>query len=207
MCPLCHHDSVQFYDGNNKLYYQCNHCESVFLDDAYRTDQQVEKARYLNHNNDVNDIGYQRFVSPITSAVLHQYNPTHQGLDFGAGPGPVITKILRDHQFNIVLYDPLFHYQPKLLDESYDFIVCCEVMEHFYQPDKEFKLLKKLLKPGGRLYCMTEIYDDNTDFHHWYYKNDATHVFFYHPQSLLYIKEKFGFSDVSIEGRLIVYSN
>jgi len=54
---------------------------------------------------------------------------------------------------------------------------------------------------------MTDIYHDDINFHDWYYKNDATHVFFYHPQSLKYIKEKFGFSDVSIDGRLITYSN
>ena len=159
------------------------------------------------HNNDVNDVGYQQFVSPITSAVLNDYSSEHKGLDFGAGTGSVISKILTDDQLHIKAYDPFFHNDTSLLDKTYDFIVSCEVIEHFYTPDKEFQLLKSLLKPNGRLYCMTDIYHEDINFHDWYYKNDATHVFFYHKQSLNYIKEKFGFRDVAIDGRLITYLN
>ncbi len=205
-CPLCHHPSTKFYDGNNGLYYQCSYCKSVFLDKAYRTSQHIEKERYLNHNNDVRDIGYQQFVSPITSAVMTNQATEDQGLDFGAGPGPVIAKILKDNHFNIELYDPLFHHNSERLKQTYDFIVCCEVMEHFYYPDKEFSLLKQLLKNNGRLYCMTDMYHEDIDFHNWYYKKDATHVFFYHQQALNYIKQKFGFSDVTTKGRLITFS-
>ncbi len=206
-CPLCHNDSTDFYRGHNGPYHQCKQCKGVFLDKTYRTDKQTEKSRYLNHNNDVDDKGYQQFVSPITSAVIKQQTKQQQGLDFGAGPGPVIAKLLSDNQFNIELYDPFFHNNPKLLEKTYDFIVCCEVMEHFYQPDKEFELLKGLLKDNSRLYCMTDMYHEDIDFHKWYYKNDATHVFFYHPQSLDYIKQKLGFSDLTIDGRLIIFSN
>jgi SAM-dependent methyltransferase len=159
----------------------------------------------LIHNNNVDDVRYQQFVSPVTSAVMNDYSPKHKGLDFGAGTGPVISKVLTDNQFNIKAYDPFFHNHPQLLDETYDFIACCEVIEHFYTPCKEFSLLKSLLKPNGRLYCMTDIYNENIDFHGWYYKNDPTHVFFYQQQSFRYIKDKFGFSDVTIDGRLITF--
>lgn len=205
-CPLCHNIGSNFYTGNDKLYYQCSHCKGVFLDPAYRPDKDSEKSRYLTHDNDVNDSGYQQFVSPITSAVMHDYSTKHQGLDFGAGTGPVISKVLTDNQFNIKAYDPFFHNHPQLLDETYDFIACCEVIEHFYNPSKEFALLKSLLKPKGRLYCMTDIYHENIDFHSWYYKNDPTHVFFYQQQSFVYIKEEFGFSDICIDGRLITFT-
>ena len=205
-CPLCHNIGSDFYTGNDKLYYQCGHCKGVFLDPAFRPDSDSEKSRYLTHDNDVNDRGYQQFVSPITSAVTHDYSTEHQGLDFGAGTGPVISKVLTDNQFNIKAYDPFFHNHPQLLDETYDFIACCEVIEHFYNPSKEFALLKSLLKPNGRLYCMTDIYHENIDFHGWYYKNDPTHVFFYQQQSFVYIKEEFGFSDICIDGRLIIFT-
>ena len=160
----------------------------------------------MTHNNDVDDIGYQQFVSPITSAVMNDYSSEHKGLDFGAGTGPVISKVLTDNQFNIKAYDPFFHNHSQLLNETYDFIACCEVIEHFYAPSKEFSLLKSLLKPNGRLYCMTDIYHENIDFHDWYYKNDPTHVFFYQQQSFVYIKEEYGFSDVFIDGRLITFT-
>lgn len=206
-CPLCHGIGKEFYENKSKRYYQCECCKGVFLEPSLRHSSDIEKARYLNHNNDVHDDGYQQFVSPITSAVMNHQMPKHLGLDFGAGTGPVIAKVLADNQFEVQLYDPFFHPHPQLLNDTYDFIVCCEVMEHFYQPDKEFALLKSLLKQNGRLYCMTEPYHDDIDFHHWYYKKDDTHVFFYHHQSLQYIKDKFGFSNVTIKGRLIIYSN
>ena len=93
------------------------------------------------------------------------------------------------------------------MDEKYDYIACCEVIEHFYDPKKEFALLKKLLLKRGRLYCMTEIYDQNIDFGSWYYKNDPTHVFIYHKRTIDWINTEFSFSDVNINGRLITFFN
>ncbi len=178
----------------------------MFLEPELRPNPEEEKLRYLHHENDVNDLGYQKFSSPITSAVLRDFTPSDKGLDFGAGTGPVIAKLLTDKQFNISLYDPFFHPEAELLEQRYDYIVCCEVIEHFYSPSKEFALLKRLLKPGGKLYCMTDLYHEEVKFKSWYYKNDPTHVFFYHLQSLEHIKNKFEFSKLSIEGRLITYS-
>ena len=205
-CPLCSSESTAFYQEKTKSYHQCSSCHAVFLVPDSRPNSSDEKARYLHHQNDVEDIGYQQFSSPITSSVLRDYSPTDNGLDFGAGTGPVIAKLLRDNQFNISLYDPFFHDHPELLDDTYDYIVCCEVIEHFYTPPKEFALLNRLLKPGGRLYCMTELFHDDLDFKSWHYKSDPTHVFFYHQQSLNYIKQQFGFSDVTVDGRLIIFT-
>jgi SAM-dependent methyltransferase len=179
----------------------------VFLDPDYRPNQADEKARYLHHENDVNDIGYQKFSSPITSSVLRDFTPEHVGLDFGAGTGPVISKLLTDNGFTISQYDPFFHNHPELLEQQYDYIVCCEVIEHFYNPPKEFALLKSLLKPNGKLYCMTDIYHEGINFKGWHYKSDPTHVFFYHQESLEYIQQQFGFSKLSVDGRLIILSS
>ncbi len=114
---------------------------------------------------------------------------------------------MNDHGFQIVQYDPFFYNFPVLLESTYDYIVCCEVIEHFYNPKKEFNLFKKLLKPSGKLYCMTVLFDDSMDFHKWYYKDDPTHVFIYHHKTIDWIKESFKFSNASIEGRLITFTN
>ena len=79
-------------------------------------------------------------------------------------------------------------------------------MEHFQEPAKEFRLLQKLLKKGGKLYCMTELLPKQDEFRDWYYKNDPTHVVFYSEKNLIWIKEAMGFEDVSVEGRLIVFT-
>ena len=206
-CPLCNGSGDVFFQNKKQLYYKCNNCYGIYVDENIRPDKEAEKSRYKEHNNDVNDKRYQNFVSNITSAILKNFTQNDKGLDFGAGTGPVVSKVLKDSDFCIVQYDPFFHNYPILLDEKYDYIVCCEVIEHFYNPKKEFSLLKKLLQQNGKLYCMTDIYDESIDFHKWYYKNDPTHVFIYHKNTIEWIKKEFGFLNVTIEGRLITYFN
>ncbi|MFC1760167.1 methyltransferase domain-containing protein, partial [Candidatus Neomarinimicrobiota bacterium] len=140
-------------------------------------------------------------------AIMKVFSADHKGLDFGAGTGPVISKILEDNKFQIKQYDPFFYNLPSLLESQYDYIAACEVIEHFHEPKKEFSLLKDLLLQNGKLYCMTNLYNENIDFHNWDYKSDITHVFIYQKKTIEWIKEEFGFSDVTIKERLITYSN
>lgn len=205
-CTLCSANTYFFYEENQKKYYKCCNCFSLLLDAKAHLSAENEKKRYEEHNNNVNDTRYQKFVAPIVTAIENKFNKEHTGLDFGAGTGPVITKLLRDNGFNIELYDPFFWNNPKLLQKKYDYIACCEVIEHFHAPLKEFALLRSLLKPNGSLYCMTEIYTDDIDFKKWYYKNDPTHLFFYHSEALSWIKSHFNFSAITIQGRLVHFT-
>ena len=112
-------------------------------------------------------------------------------------------KVLQDNKYNIEQYDLYFHNNPELLKKQYDYITCTEVAEHFKEPFKEFELLKSLLLPNGKLYLMTDLFDENRDFGSWYYKNDHTHVFMYHRNALEWIREKLEFKKLTIEKRLI----
>jgi len=206
-CPLCNSASTVFYQYKKRLYHKCSNCFGIFVDKSLILDRKAEKLRYEEHNNDVNNANYQQFVSPITNAIINKHNTDDQGLDFGAGTGPVIAKVLGDNNFNIALYDPFFHNQPEILEDKYDYIACCEVIEHFHDPHKEFGLLKWLLKKGAILYCMTDLYNEDIDFHKWYYKNDPTHVFMYQANTIHWLQQKYEFSDVKIDGRLITFSN
>lgn len=206
-CPLCNSAGTVFYQFKKRLYHQCNNCFGIFVDKELILSREAEMSRYKEHNNDIEDDGYQKFVFPITSAIMRDFIQDHKGLDFGAGTGPVISKLLKDNDFQIKLYDPFFHNSPHLLKAQYDYIAACEVIEHFHNPKKEFSLLKKLLLQNGKLYCMTNIYTENIDFHNWDYKNDLTHVFIYHKKTIHWIKENFGFSHVTIMDRLITFFN
>lgn len=205
LCPLCKNPASFLLHFRDRDYYRCSLCGGIFLDPADHLRPQEEKARYLEHNNDINDERYRRFVRPLTDAVLRDFDPEHSGLDFGAGTGPVITEVLRENAYSPEIYDPFFHPDPRLLTRHYDYIVCSEVIEHFHDPYKEFSRLAAMLKSGGVLYCMTELYKDDTDFANWYYKNDPTHVFFYHKDSLQWIKEKILPADLQTGDRLIVF--
>ena len=104
----------------------------------------------------------------------------------------------------MALWDPFFHPDTLVLKTSYDFIVCCEVIEHFHKPDEAFKQLYALLKPGGRLICKTDLLPD-TPLKDWYYVTDQTHVAFYSEESLRWIQNNVGFSELQIEERLIIF--
>ncbi len=202
-CPLCSSGTIPFDEFRGRQYYRCLRCHSILLDPKMRLSKEKEKNRYEEHNNDVEDIRYQQFVAPIVEKVKDMFTQSHLGLDFGAGTGPVITKLLREAGYQVELYDPLFYNDPGKLEQKYDYIVCCEVMEHFIFPGRELNLLRSLLKPNGSLFCMTEIYFDQIDFQQWHYKNDPTHVFFYHQHALSWIKSNYGFSGLKRQGRLI----
>lgn len=204
-CLLCENSLKVFRNLQDKEYLRCTSCHSLMLHSKNYVSRQREKQRYEEHKNDVYDKRYQAFVAPIVEAVLNDYNKDHKGLDFGSGTGPVITKLLRDLEYKINVYDPFFANNQARLAETYDYIVCCEVIEHFHQPKLEFNRLRTLLEPGGSLYLKTQIYDEEINFDSWYYKNDPTHVFFYHKKALEYIKEEWGFSDMTIGKDMIVY--
>lgn len=204
-CPLCQTNSPVFFEEKIRVFYRCPECDAIWLGREHYLSPEEEKDRYLQHNNDVDDPGYQKFVSPIVDAVKQNHKPAYKGLDFGAGTGPVIAKLLRKAGYEIELYDPFFHPKKELLSQKYDFVVCCETMEHFHHPRKEFETLRNLLHPNGALYCMTHLYDESIPFQNWYYKNDPTHVFIYTHKTIDWLARHFGFSRASVEGRLIVF--
>jgi SAM-dependent methyltransferase len=178
----------------------------LFRDPAHWPVEEVEKERYLHHENHLEDQGYLAFAKPIFQAVRNQFDPTSLGLDFGCGHTPVISELLRRENFKVDDYDPFFHPEKIYQGKTYDYLICCEVIEHFHEPGREFGLMHSLLRESGKLICMTDVYSDRTDFGNWYYKNDPTHVFIYRNRTLEFICSSFGFSDVKIQGRLIEFS-
>lgn len=198
-CPLCRSNGEDFHQG---VFFQCEHCGGIFRPARLHLPAHLEKARYEQHHNDVTDEGYRQFVAPVVQAVTGRFSPHHQGLDFGAGPGPVVTAMLSERGYDIRPYDPYFHDDPEPLRRRYDYIVCCEVIEHFREPGEEFKRLYGLLNAGGWLICQTHPFTAGIDFGRWYYKNDKTHVFIYQPSTLERLQTLIGFSELRLHGRL-----
>ncbi|MDA3886826.1 MAG: class I SAM-dependent methyltransferase [Candidatus Delongbacteria bacterium] len=187
ICTLC--GSV-LINKKDEYYYDCHICKALVKDKKYYFTADEEKAEYEIHDNDVNDIRYQNFTMPITDYVLEKFLPEHKGLDFGSGPGPVILSMLKKKDYDIVQYDPYFAPDKSILNNTYDYIVSCEVFEHFHNPKIEIDNLSSLLKVNGMLLVMTMLYDDQIDFKKWKYRNDLTHVFIYRKETIEYIAEE-----------------
>ena len=184
ICTLC---SSVLINKKDEYYYDCGICKAIVKDEKYYLTANEEKAEYEIHNNDINDIKYQKFTMPITNYVIEKYLPEHKGLDFGSGTGPVISSMLMKKGYDIVQYDPFFAPNLNLLNNRYDYIVSCEVFEHFYKPKMEIDRLTFLLNANGILLIMTMLYNDDIDFNTWRYRKDSTHVFIYRKETIEYI--------------------
>jgi SAM-dependent methyltransferase len=207
ICPLCRNKSYPLYEGSGKIYFSCAVCGGIFVPQEFHLPIEKEKKRYMEHNNDVRDPSYRKFVSPVVDFVLRHFSAgKHEGLDFGSGTGPVITAMLEEKGYKISLYDPFFHPKRENLLRKYDFIIASEVIEHFKNPAYEFRLLADILKNPGALVCMTDVYDPRGVFAEWYYKNDPTHIFFYSKKTMEYIRNAYGFRFIIRGGRLTVFT-
>lgn len=200
-CPLCNSPLTTKKDTH---FYDCETCRAIVKNATHYLTAEEEKAHYELHNNDVEDIRYQNFTMPITQYVLDNLLPTHKGLDFGSGTGPVISSMLAKQDYNIVQYDPFFAPDQNVLNSRFDYIVSCEVFEHFHHPKLEIDRLVALLQPNGVLLIMTLLYTDSIDFKTWHYRNDPTHIFIYSPETIAYIAKEKELDILELTNRLIV---
>src|SRR5690606_38058971 len=173
-CPLCLDEkATPLKPAKDQIqYFHCERCDLRFLDPSRRLSAADEEARYREHNNDVKDIRYQQFVTPLIGAVTPFINQKSHGLDFGAGTGPVLAELMREDGHEVSLYDPFFWPNTVALDKKYDFVVSSEVVEHFYNPHHEFQIIRNLLLPKGVFGLMTALYTPEIDFETWYYRKD-----------------------------------
>ncbi|GGG27483.1 hypothetical protein GCM10011344_30380 [Dokdonia pacifica] len=201
LCTLCNTTLITQIDTH---FYDCERCKAIVKDEKQYLTATEEKTHYESHNNDVEDHRYQNFTMPITQYVLDTFSPKHKGLDFGSGTGPVISSMLKKQDYDIVPYDPYFAPDQKVLHSSYDYIVSCEVFEHFNNPKLEIDRLVSLLKPNGMLLIMTLLYTDTIDFKTWFYRKDPTHVFMYRSETIAYIAEEKKLDILELTSRFIV---
>jgi 2-polyprenyl-3-methyl-5-hydroxy-6-metoxy-1,4-benzoquinol methylase len=201
ICTLC---SSPLITKKDPSYYDCDNCKALIKDAKEYLSDTEEKAHYKIHNNDVHDVRYQNFTMPITSYVLDTFLPAAKGLDFGSGTGPVISSMLQKQGYDILQYDPYFAPDENVFNSTYDYIVSCEVFEHFNHPKKEIARLTSILKPNGLLLIMTLLYNDKINFNTWHYRRDPTHICIYRKETIAYIAKKYRLQIVELTDRFIV---
>jgi len=204
-CPLCSSTAHTFFQDSIHHFLLCQECCGIFRDPKQFLDLKDEKIRYLHHRNDMQDKGYHQFILPIINQVKFHITKGGHGLDFGCGHTPVLSNYLTMEGYNMSIFDPLFYNEKSVFDNQYDFIVCCEVIEHFYHPLIEFQNLFKTLVPKGKLICKTHLLKKGDAFDQWYYKNDPSHVFIYQAETILWIKNKFLLKEAKINDRVITF--
>lgn len=164
------------------------------MDPADRPSPEEERARYDTHENDPSDPRYRSFLRRVLDPLLPLLPAASRGLDYGAGPGPALQAMLEESGHPTRIYDPFYAPDPTALEDQYDFVTCTETAEHFHDPDREFRRLDGLLRPGGWLGIMTERLDEELDFGSWYYVRDPTHVVFYRRTTLEWLAQRHGWN-------------
>ncbi|PWE00505.1 class I SAM-dependent methyltransferase [Marinilabilia rubra] len=191
-CPLCHSNPEHHHPVKGPLerrYLHCPVCDLVFVACHNLLPVNAEKERYEQHENDVDDPGYLKFLNQAVEPTLPFLSTEMTGLDYGCGPGPAICQILAKQRIECQNYDPIFG--PALPQGPFDFIFSTEVFEHFHDPEKELRQLDALLKPGGILTVMTMFRPAPGDFENWFYARDDTHVLFYTMKTFEFIASRF----------------
>src|SRR5688572_24795899 len=192
-CPLCRSaDVTAFAELRTGRYWRCGVCRLVFLDPPQRPSAEAERAHYGTHENDPDDPGYRAFLARLADPLAARLAPGAEGLDYGAGPGPALPRMMAERGFAVRVYDPFFAPDADALRRTYDFVACSETAEHFHDPAAEFARLDGLLRPGGWLGVMTEMLDDAREFGTWRYVRDPTHVCFYAAETMRWIADAHG---------------
>jgi 2-polyprenyl-3-methyl-5-hydroxy-6-metoxy-1,4-benzoquinol methylase len=191
-CPLCgSRDSKHFYSDKRADYYGCDTCELIFVPSEFWLAASEEKLEYDLHNNDVEDLGYRKFLNRLAAPLLQWLEPASHGLDFGCGPGPALAAMLNEAGHKVELYDPFYANDPEKLTQCYDFITSTEVFEHLQQPRQVLEKLLSILNTGGTLAIMTQLAYGQEEFKTWRYKSDKTHIIFFSKNTFEWIARQY----------------
>ncbi|HEY9053536.1 MAG TPA: hypothetical protein VIO60_01825, partial [Rectinemataceae bacterium] len=97
-CRLCSRPAFGFYAeaaGSRILYYRCATCGYVFKPRSALPTKAMAKARYLEHNNSLDDTGYRAYLETFIDTTSIPFYPSGSDiLDFGSGPKPCLAELL-----------------------------------------------------------------------------------------------------------------
>ena len=207
LCKLCQASTTSITDTKKELvYYRCESCGFVSLDDKYMIDKIEEKSKYDQHNNSLENEGYVQMFEDFIDLGIEPYrNNIQTALDFGSGPTPVLAELLERRGLVVDIYD--LYYAPKKVyeDKMYDLITSTEVFEHLCKPLDSLELLAKHTKHNGYIVLMTKFPPkDDKEFLSWWYRRDPTHISFFTPKSFEVMAKKVGLKILKIINKNIV---
>lgn len=203
-CRLCGGGGAPFHRDRKRSFFRCGACAYVFADGGSFPSPDEARRRYDRHRNDPSDPRYRAFLGRLTTPLLARLKPGSSGLDFGCGPGPTVSVILKEAGHTVADYDPMYRPDESLLEAHYDFVACTETAEHFTRPLEDWSRMFSLLRPGGLLAVMTQLVD-GVDFRGWAYKDDATHAGFYSAATLEWLARRFDVRLTTLPGSVAFF--
>jgi 2-polyprenyl-3-methyl-5-hydroxy-6-metoxy-1,4-benzoquinol methylase len=87
------------------------------------------------------------------------------------------------------------------LSEAFDVVFSTECFEHFHQPAQTISEIMTMVKKGGYLGIMSEVWTETDRFSSWYYTRDDTHVIFFHEETFDWLCAKHGLRRIWSDGK------
>jgi SAM-dependent methyltransferase len=186
-------DTVPYHADELGEYYRCDVCDLIIVSRPPLA-AAAERERYALHRNDPDDAGYVAHLRRLADPVIAATRPGARGLDFGCGPTLVLADLLTRSGRPTAGYDVHFFPDSLPLQQTYDFVVASEVVEHLSDPRGGFDLIAQLVRPGGVVGIMTQLHTPAIAFDEWWYRRDPTHVTFYSERTMHWIARDRGWS-------------
>jgi len=203
-CLICDKSTISINDKrNNWEFFHCKKCEFIFKNKLNYVNETDELKQYQNHNNTMESRGYVEMFEKFIDATIKEYlEDINDVLEFGSGPGPVLSELLKQRNLNVDIYDKYFSPQKVYENKKYDLITSTEVLEHIENPVDIFNFFAKHIKKDSYLAIMTQFHTDNEDdFKKWWYKNDPTHICFFRPHSFEVLASMSGFKVIKHDSK------
>jgi len=203
-CKICNTSLASMLDERNGWeFFHCKECEFFFKNPSNYVDADKELSQYNNHNNTMESPGYVEMFEKFIKATFEPYlDEIINVLEFGSGPGPVLSELLKQRNLSVDIYDKYFSVKKVYEGKKYDLITSTEVLEHIDNPKEVFDFFAQHLKKDGYLAIMTQFHkNEEEDFKKWWYKNDPTHICFFRPHTFELLADKFGFKIITHDSK------
>ena len=117
-CKICNTSLASMLDERNGWeFFHCKSCEFIFKNPNNYVTSDKELSQYQNHNNTIESRGYvEMFEKFITTTFEPYLDEIQNSLEFGSGPGPVLSQLLKQKNLNVDIYDKYF--SPKKVYEG-----------------------------------------------------------------------------------------
>lgn len=199
-CLVCSSPALRILSSKRKTFFRCADCGFSFLHPDFLPSKEAALERYKQHYNSEDNKGYQQFLCHIIERALYYAGKPESLIDWGSGPNPLASKILRNLGFTVFSWDPHFSSAQDPERACYDLGICVEVAEHFIHPQEDFSAFFATLKPNAYAIVHTHLAPkDDGAFLRWWYVEDVTHVSFYSPCSLEILGKMNGAELITVE--------
>jgi tRNA pseudouridine65 synthase len=208
-CTLCNSSSPFLLHHLGRCFYSCPTCGLLHQEPRTRLTYDLEKERYLEHDNTMTNLDYRAYLQGVVDFVLPNLkaDKNFRGLDMGCGPAPLLSQLFEEAGFPHQFYDPIFFPDTPLEPGCYDLITMIEAIEHSYNPLRDLKNLSALLRPNGWVMLQTALLTEEREGHleDWHYLRDPTHVAIFRPRTMVWLADAMNWKLEKIEGDRLLF--